>query len=121
MAFLTEGAHYTEIEQYPIIEEWMIPDSVDEMMDVVPFDHLRDVKDIENWYVCPYCCDEKLLNVYRNIRRQIKRLRRSKGVLGFDYETGEFVIVRSNGTVVTYYIPDDGDSYWGDVRKQHGY
>lgn len=39
----------------------------------------------------------------------------------YSYETGEFVIVRSNGTVVTYYIPDDGDSYWEDVRKQHGY
>lgn len=38
----------------------------------------------------------------------------------YSYETGEFVIVWSNGTVVTYYIQDDGDSYWEDIRKQHG-
>ena len=38
----------------------------------------------------------------------------------YSYETGEFVIVEENGTVITYFIPAGGDSYWEEVLKRHG-
>ena len=28
----------------------------------------------------------------------------------FSYETGEFAIIKSDGTVITYYIPDSGEA-----------
>ncbi len=83
-AFLTEGASYTEIEQYPIIEEWMIPEKIDDVFDAVPLDRLSEIKNIKEWYVCPYCCDEDLLKIYRNPWKYVNTLRRAKAVLGFD-------------------------------------
>lgn len=38
----------------------------------------------------------------------------------FSYETGEFVIVKSNGTVITYFIPDRGEAYWNEQKYKHG-
>lgn len=38
----------------------------------------------------------------------------------FSYETGEFVIVKSNGTVITYYIPERGEVYWNEQKYKHG-
>ena len=38
----------------------------------------------------------------------------------FSYETGEFAIIKSDGTVITYYIPDRGEVYWEDVKFKHG-
>jgi len=29
----------------------------------------------------------------------------------YSYETNEFVIVKSNGTIITYFIPDNGEAY----------
>lgn len=37
----------------------------------------------------------------------------------FSYETGEFAIIKSNGTVITYYIPDSGEVYWNNVKRKH--
>lgn len=37
----------------------------------------------------------------------------------YSYETHEFVIVREDGTIVTYFIPDSGDSYWENDRRRH--
>lgn len=37
----------------------------------------------------------------------------------YSYETGEFAVIRPNGTVITYFIPEDGDSYWEDVKEQY--
>ena len=38
----------------------------------------------------------------------------------FSYEIGEFVIVKSNGTVITYYIPERGEAYWNEQKYKHG-
>lgn len=37
----------------------------------------------------------------------------------FSYETGEFAIIKSDGTVITYFIPDRGEAYWEDVKYKH--
>ena len=37
----------------------------------------------------------------------------------FSYETGEFAIIKSDGTVITYYMPDRGEAYWEDVKRKH--
>lgn len=39
----------------------------------------------------------------------------------FSYETGEFVIVKSDGTVITYFIPDRGEAYWNEQKRKHGF
>ena len=37
----------------------------------------------------------------------------------FSYQTGEFVIVRKDGTVVTYFIPGSGERYWESDRRRN--
>ena len=37
----------------------------------------------------------------------------------FSYETGEFVIVREDGTVITYFIPESGVRYWENDRRRN--
>lgn len=38
----------------------------------------------------------------------------------FSYETNEFVIVKSDGTVITYFIPEKGEGYWNEQKRKHG-
>ena len=38
----------------------------------------------------------------------------------FSYETYEFVIVSKNGVIITYFIPENGEVYWENVRIKHG-
>ena len=38
----------------------------------------------------------------------------------FSYETGEFAIIKSDGTVITYFIPERGEVYWENVKRKHG-
>lgn len=38
----------------------------------------------------------------------------------FSYETYEFVIVSKNGVIITYFIPENGEVYWENVRRKHG-
>ncbi len=38
----------------------------------------------------------------------------------FSYETNEFVILKSDGTVITYFIPEKGEGYWNEQKRKHG-
>ena len=83
-AFLVEGARFTEIEQYPVIESWMVPSDVGEIK-IVPFNKLNRVKDIENYYIGFYCRDRDLKSVYNNPKRYLPMFRRAKGIIGLDF------------------------------------
>ena len=49
-AFLVEGANFTEIEEYPIIEDWMIPEVPPKK--IMPFDKALKYKgDLSDVYV----------------------------------------------------------------------
>ena len=56
----------------------------------------------------------------RNLLENTCRLHQNGSTYKFSYETGEFVIVKSNGTVITYYIPERGEVYWNEQKYKHG-
>ena len=37
----------------------------------------------------------------------------------FSYETGEFIIVSNDGTIITYFIPTSGNAYWENERRRN--
>ena len=37
----------------------------------------------------------------------------------YSYITGEFVIVKPNGIIITYFIPDRGEVYWNEQKRKH--
>ena len=82
-AFLVEGARFTSIEQYPIIEPWMIPD-IDEIR-VVPFNKNDRISNLEDYYICLYCRDKDFRKTMNNPRQYLKLFRRAKGLIGFDF------------------------------------
>lgn len=83
-AFLTSGACFTEIEGYPIIEEWMVP--MVPPIKVIPFDKLNfyTKKEISESYICFYCADSSFKKISTNPRHYLKMFRRCKGLIGFD-------------------------------------
>jgi hypothetical protein len=38
----------------------------------------------------------------------------------FSYETYEFASILKSGVIITYYIPENGEVYWENVRRKHG-
>lgn len=84
-AFLIEGAHFMDGEEYPIIEEWMVPDEVSEDIKIIPFGRIKEVKHIEDYYICFFCRDKDFNCVRNNPRKYLNLFRRAKGIIGFDF------------------------------------
>lgn len=82
-AFLVEGANFTGPEDYPILEEWMIADDFPE--NIVPFNKIKETKNIEDCYVCFYCRDVDFLRIKKNPKQFVNILQKSKGIIGLDF------------------------------------
>lgn len=82
-AFLVEDASFTSSEDYPIIENWMISKEFPDK--IIPFNKIKKVKDIKDYYICFYCRDIDFNKIRRSPRRYIKMLQKSKGIIGLDY------------------------------------
>lgn len=82
-AFLVESAHFTDGENYPIIEEWMISEEFPDK--IVPFNKIKKIKNLEDYYICFYCRDEDFIRIKRNPKQYIKMFQKSKGIIGLDY------------------------------------
>ncbi len=78
-AFLVEGANFTEIEEYPIIENWMIPEVPPKK--IMPFDKALNYRgDLSDIYMCVHMLEITLLKGLGEILKNI--LTFSKDVLG---------------------------------------
>lgn len=84
-AYLVEGADFTKIEGYPKIEKWMIPDEVDEDIKIIPFRQIKQVKNIEEYYICFYCRDKDFNCIRNNPSKYLNLFRRARGIIGFDF------------------------------------
>ena len=55
-AFLVDGANFTKNEEYPIIENWMIPNNPP--IKIMPFDKALNYRgDLSDVFVCTYARD----------------------------------------------------------------
>ena len=83
-AFLVEGANFTENEEYPIIEEWMIPKEPPKR--IMPFDKALNYRgDLSDVYVDTYSRDCTFERVRRNPQIYLGFFSRCGGLIGFDF------------------------------------
>ena len=86
-AFLIEGAELTSVEGYPLLEKWMVPSEPPKK--IIPFNKIKGIKDIENYYICTYCRDEDFMKIYRNPKQYLKLFSKAAGLIGFDLSVHE--------------------------------
>ena len=82
-AYLTDGAFYTDIIGYPILESWMLLNSVPKRM--VPFDKIDEVDDLTDCVICMYCNDSSLNKIRNRPHLYLKKFSKAKGITGLDF------------------------------------
>lgn len=83
-AFLVENAHFTALEEYPIIEEDMV--SKDVPIRIMPFSKAINYRgNLSNTYICFFEKDDNFERIRRNPKRYISFFRRTAGIIGLDF------------------------------------
>lgn len=83
-AFLVDGADFTKEEEYPIINNWMVPTTLPRK--IMPFSKAITFRgDLSNYYICFYSPDATFERVRRNPKRYLNFFRRCRGIIGFDF------------------------------------
>lgn len=83
-AFLVEGARFTDEEEYPILEQWMVTKELPKA--ILPFNKALNCReDISNTYVCTYSPDRTFERVRRNPQQYIDFFKSTAGIIGFDF------------------------------------
>ena len=85
-AFLVKEAKFTPIEEYPIMEKWMI--STEKPKDIITFKEslkIHDAEKCKEYYVCTYEPDEDFERIRRNPKRYVKYFKKFAGLIGFDF------------------------------------
>ncbi len=83
-AFLVDGANFTKNEEYPIIEDWMIPNIPPKK--IMPFDKAITYHgNLSDVYICTYARDCTFERVRKNPKRYLSFFKRCAGILGFDF------------------------------------
>ena len=120
-AFLVEGANFTEIEEYPIIEDWMIPEVPPKK--IMPFDKALKYKgDLSDVYVCTYVRDCTFERVRRYTKKYLKFFKRCAGLIGFDYSIhSDMPIVKQKAQMndnlsLSFYYGKQGNNLIPNIR-----
>ena len=83
-AFLVEESTFTDIEEYPIIEEWMLPKQPPKK--IMPFDKAINYHgDLRDTYICFYSRDPSFERVRKSPKRYLPFFKRCAGLIGFDF------------------------------------
>lgn len=83
-AFLVDGANFTENEEYPILEEWMVPEIPPTK--VMPFSKAINYKgDLSEYVIYFYSPDETFERIRRNPKRYLNFLSVAKASLGLTF------------------------------------
>lgn len=82
-AFLVEEAEFTQNEEYPIIESWMVPETPPAR--ILPFCKAINYRgDLSDVYVCFFSPDPTFERVRRMPKRYLPFFKRCAGIVGFD-------------------------------------
>lgn len=120
-AFLVEGANFTENEEYPIIEDWMIPQEPPKK--IMPFDKALNYRgDLRDVYVCTYARDCTFERVRRNPQVYLDFFNRCGGLIGFDFSVHtDMPIVKQKSQMndnlsLTYYYGNHNNKVIPNIR-----
>jgi len=112
LAELIKGATRTTPDGYPIIEKWMVADSIPE--EIFQWDRRQDVKNPEKAAMSFYCNDKGFIPILNNPQGYVEKLRIYQSVIGIDpspYDNMPLVVQKSqifNNLAITYYYGTQG-------------
>ena len=116
-----EGASFTENEEYPIIEDWMISNIPPKK--IMPFDKALNYHgDLSDVYVCTYARDCTFERVRRNPKKYLSFFKRCAGIIGFDYSIhSDMQIVKQKAQMndnlsLTYYFGKQKNKVIPNIR-----
>ena len=120
-AFLVEGANFTENEEYPIIEDWMI--SQEPPKRIMPFDKALNYRgDLSDVYVCTYARDCTFERVRRNPQLYLDFFNRCGGLIGFDFSVHtDMPVIKQKSQMndnlsLTYYYGNHSNKVIPNIR-----
>ena len=120
-AFLVEGASFTENEEYPIIENWMVPNVPPKK--IMPFDKALNYQGIlSDVYVCTYARDCTFERIRKNPKKYLAFFKRCAGIIGFDFSIHtDMPIVKQKSQMndnlsLTYYYGKEKNKVIPNVR-----
>lgn len=112
-AFLTENAHFTSIEEYPIIPCEMVSKELPKK--IMPFNKaLKYQGKLDDIFVCTFSPDKTFERVRRNPQKYVSFLKRTAGLIGFDFSIhSDMPVIKQKSQIndnlsLTYYYGDQG-------------
>lgn len=83
-AFLVDGAEFTNVEEYPILREDMVPSKLPEK--IMHFSRAITYQgDLSNTVIYFFSPDKTFERVRRNPKRYLNFFKRTAGIMGFDF------------------------------------
>ena len=120
-AFLVDDANFTEVEEYPIIEDWMIPTIPPKQ--ILTFNEAIAYKgDLSETYVCFYAQDPTFERVRRNPKKYVDFFKKCAGIIGFDFSIHtDMPIIKQKSQMndnlsLTYYYGKQGIRVIPNIR-----
>lgn len=120
-AFLVEGASFTEKEEYPIIEKWMIPENLPKK--IMPFDKALNYHgDLSEVFICTYARDCTFERVRQHPKKYLNFFKRCGGLIGFDFSVhSDMPIVKQKSQMndnlsLTYFYGKQGVPIIPNIR-----
>ena len=120
LAYLTKDAKRTNLDEYPIIEEWMV--SKEPPSKIIQWDRRRDVENPKNTTISFYCNDIGFQPILNNPKQYVDKLRIYECVVGIDaspYDNMPLWVQKSQiglNLAITYYFGKQGIKIIPNVR-----
>ena len=112
-AFLCKGAHFTPVEEYPILRKDMISTMLPKK--ILPFNKAITYRgDLHDTFICTYAPDASFERVRRNPKAYVDFFKRTAGIIGFDFSIhSDMQVVKQKAQIndnlsLTYYYGDCG-------------
>lgn len=112
-AYLVENAHFTNQEEYPIIEHNMV--SMDVPKKIMPFNKAINYRgDLSDTYICFFSPDATFERVRKNPRRFLRFFKKTAGIIGFDFSIhSDMPVIKQKNQIydnlsLTYYYASNG-------------
>ncbi len=120
LAYLIDGAMLTTLDNYPVIEKWMIATELPK--EIIQWDRRRDIKDPSTTAMCFYCNDSEFNPILGNPKAYVNKLKKYACVIGVDpspYDNMPLVVQKSQiyiNIAISFYFGKQGIKIIPNVR-----
>lgn len=120
LAYLIKDAKRTNLDEYPIIEEWMV--AKEPPSKIIQWDRRRDIENPKDTTISFYCNDLGFQPILNNPKEYVDKLRKYECVVGIDaspYDNMPLWVQKSQiglNLAITYYFGNQGIKIIPNVR-----